>query len=84
MITQTDKFYKDFVYIIRRKFKISPSVFEPPIEDLYSQTLSVQWEKNNQKYQVDIRKENLGPARLKDAIELFDLEIQQKYPEMLL
>ena len=84
MITQTDKFYKDFVYIINRKYKISIKVYESVVDDPFLIYLKVGWKNGNQRYEVNIDKDKIGPARLADAVKLFNIGINENYPELLL
>ncbi len=61
------------------------AVYEPS-KDTYNEYYRVTWESKdkNCKYQVQIKVQDIGPARYKDFMDRFKEELQEEYPELLL
>jgi len=85
VISQSSMFYKDVSYYIKRKYKISPYIFDSiNVDDPFGTFIIVKWTQNKQKYQIKISKDSIGAARLHDFMDLFGKGISLKYPELLL
>ena len=85
VISQSSMFYKDVSYYIKRKYKISPYIFDSiNVDDPFGTFIIVKWTQNKQKYQIEISKEFIGAARTADFMDLFGKGMSKKYPELLL
>ncbi len=86
MIGLDSVFITNIRVIIQHEYNIKVTVeklsFSP--ENPYDSFLVIHWKNGKEKCQVKIPEDKIGPARVKDLMDLFGVQIRDNYPEMFL
>jgi len=86
ILNSDDRFYKELAYHLGKKYKIKPYIFadRPSVDDPFGLDIKIKWTLGTRDFVIAISKNDLGPARVKDFLRVFNNKFISKYPELLL